>query len=169
IGNDEGIVVGRSEFAGGAVVVPGTLIGNFAVEFGPAGDFFSGVDERKDGAWVDLNVGVFRELEHSEGVGDLFVAPLIATDDGDAQRLNRGRLQQQKHGLLIGSGRAARVLVKDDFAARLRRGRGDDEQSDQRDERATRHGTPPKARSGGWSLYREKRRKKRNWRINDGG
>jgi hypothetical protein len=50
---------------------------------------------------------------------NFFVAPLIAADDRDAESFDLRRLQNKKHGLLIGRCRTTGVLIEDHFAARI--------------------------------------------------
>jgi len=106
------------------VLVPSALVADFPIEFFPPDDFFFGIDEREDSAGVDLDVGMPGKFEHAERVGDFFVAPLIAGDDGDAENVDVGRLQEQKHRLLVGGGGATSILIEDDLAAGLRMGEG---------------------------------------------
>jgi len=94
------------------VLIPSALIDNLAVELLPAGDFFFGIDEGKDGAGINLDVGVTSEFEHAESVGDFFVAPLVARDDGNAKDVDVGGLQEEEHGLLVCGGGATSVLIE---------------------------------------------------------
>src|SRR5487761_555962 len=76
--------------------VPGALIHDFAIERFPAGDEFLAVVEREDGAGDDGNVRAADDFEHAQGVGDFFVAPLVAGDDGDAEDVGLRRLNQRE-------------------------------------------------------------------------
>jgi hypothetical protein len=49
-----------------------------------------------------------------------FVAPLVAADNGNTKHFRLGRLYQQENRLLVGAAGAARVLVDNHFALRLR-------------------------------------------------
>jgi hypothetical protein len=48
---------------------------------------------------------------------DLFIAPLISTDNGDAENLDFGRLEQEDDGLHIAAARPGTVFVDDDLTA----------------------------------------------------
>src|SRR5579875_470769 len=65
--------------------VPSALIDDFAVELLPGGDELRGIIEGENGAGDDGNVGAMNEFQHAKGVSDLFVAPLVSGDDGDAE------------------------------------------------------------------------------------
>ena len=101
------------------MLVPGALVTHGSVEFLPALDLFLAVDQWKHGAWIDLDVRVPGQFQHAQRVRHFFIAPLVAADDGDTQRLNLRRLQHHQHGLLVGRRRAARILIENHFA-RLR-------------------------------------------------
>jgi hypothetical protein len=48
--------------------------------------------EWKYGSWHNRNIGAANELEESQSMRDLFVAPLVSADDGYAQHFDMGRL-----------------------------------------------------------------------------
>src|ERR1700722_14785073 len=120
VGNFIGTVKGATLPVADRSFVPGSLVADFAVEALPALDQLHAIDQRIDGAGNDGNVGSADQLEHSQRVRHLFVAPHIAADHRDAEDFNFGRLQEDEDRLLVGSGGAARVLINDHFALCLR-------------------------------------------------
>ena len=58
------------------------------------------------------------QLEQAQSVGNFFVAPLVAGDDGDAEDLHLGRLNESQERLHVATARAGTVLI-DDYFARL--------------------------------------------------
>jgi hypothetical protein len=106
------------------VFVPPALIpsageGDLAVACLPEESFLASMDERKNGAGEDWNVGAADEFEKAESVGDFFVAPLIAAGDGDAEDLHLGRLNEGEQRLHVAAAGAGAVLIDDNFAGLL--------------------------------------------------
>src|SRR5205823_9532178 len=97
--------------------VPCAFVGDLAVELFPAGDLLFIVDQGKNCARDYGYVGAADDLHQAEGMRNFFVAPLVAAYDGDAQRLNLGRLDKDEDGLMVGGGWPATVLINDDFPA----------------------------------------------------
>ena len=89
-------------------------------------------DEREDGAASDGNVRVAGELEHAESVEGLFIAPGVAGDDGDAEDLDLGGLEQGEDGHLIGTAGAGAVLIHKDEALLRKAGRYGDGKEEQK-------------------------------------
>ena len=113
-------------------VIPSTLINEFAVKFFPTGDIFASVDERKDGAGDDGNVGASDDFEQAESVKDFFIAPGVTGEDGDAEDFGVWRVDEGEDGLHVGAAGACGVLVDDDFAFGLRGESGGQESCEQR-------------------------------------
>jgi hypothetical protein len=76
--------------------------------------------EWKYGSWHNRNIGAANELEESQSMRDLFVAPLVSADDGYAQHFDLGRLHQGQQRLHIAAARPRTVLIDDDFSRLLR-------------------------------------------------
>jgi hypothetical protein len=59
------------------------------------------------------------ELQHAEGVGDLFGLPGVAGDHGDAEDAALGRLEEDHHGHLVRAARPGAVLIDENQALGL--------------------------------------------------
>ena len=128
------------------VLVPGTLIPHLAVQLLPSFDFLFAVDKRKHCAGIDLDVGVSGQFKHAQRVSDLLVAPLVSAHDRDAQGLDLRRLQHHQHGLLVGGGGAAGILIENYLAPGLRLGESSSKKNDGHQTRNSLfHVSPPKA------------------------
>jgi len=90
--------------------------------------FVVGADQREDGSGDYADVSAADDFEEAEGAGDFLVAPLVAGDDGDAEDLDFGRLEEDEKGLHVAAAGPGAVLVDDDFVAGLGGGKGRDEE-----------------------------------------
>src|ERR1700761_2397280 len=58
--------------------------------------FFPRVRQRESGSTDDGNVGAAGNLQQTKSMHHLFISPLIAADDSNAQQLDRWRLQHHE-------------------------------------------------------------------------
>ena len=120
--------------------VPGERSGDGLLGIG----FGFGAEEGEDGAGDDGDVGAMDELEHAQGVLDLFGLPGVAADHGDAEDLYLGGLEEDHHGHLVGAAGAGAVLVDEDETL----GVGGEGGCDGEDEEKV-------AEAQGWARFRE--------------
>jgi hypothetical protein len=72
-----------------------------------------------DGTGNYRDVGAADNFQKAQGVGDLFVAPLVATDNGNAEDFDLRRLNENKESLKVAAAGTRSILVNDDLAALL--------------------------------------------------
>src|ERR1022692_37025 len=63
-------------------IIPGTGERHFSIHCLPQKGFLTAMDERKYGSGHDRNIGAANQLQQSQSMRYLFVAPLIPADDG---------------------------------------------------------------------------------------
>src|ERR1700722_104456 len=96
-------------------IVPRALIDELAVERLPARDKFLAVNQRKSGAGNYRNVGAADNFEQAQSVLDFFVAPRVPGDDGNAENVGLGRLDQRQDGLRASPAGAVAIFVNYDL------------------------------------------------------
>ena len=101
--------------------VPRTLVKHLAVERFPLRDVFLRVDERKNRAGNNRDIGAADDLEQAQGVLHLLVAPGVTGKHGDTQDVRFRRIDQGENGLHVGATGAGAVLIDDDLAFGLSR------------------------------------------------
>ena len=111
-------------------LAPGTKPCDPAIQLRGQPRLFLRADERKYRARNHRHVRAADQFEHPQRVLHFFVAPGISCDDGNAQHLRLGRLQQHHHGHLIRAAGTGAVLIDQDHAL-LRAGRSRGNQTDE--------------------------------------
>ena len=101
-------------------IIPGTGERDFSISCLPQKRFLTAMHQRKHGSRHNRNIGAANELQQSQGMRYLFVAPLVSADDGYAQHFHLRRLNQGQQRLHVAAAGPRTILIDDDLPALLR-------------------------------------------------